>query len=282
MIDTQHIQPEDLALYALRSLSPEESSAVEAHLGTCRECRTALEETQNDLVLAALNVELEAPPTSARERFMTQVQREKRVVAIDQHPATAGRTEEAAPKAARKPAGGTVLPWLGWAVAAGVLFFTVSQYHDREQLQTTITAQAAQLQSETEQLASVSAEAVKARAVLETLTASSAMRVTLNTTHAPKPAPQGRASYLASKGTLVFIANNLDPLPLDKVYELWIIPANGTDPIPAGTFHPDARGNASVVLPNIPKGVPAKALGVTMEAEGGSTKPTLPILMVGQ
>jgi anti-sigma-K factor RskA len=135
---------------------------------------------------------------------------------------------------------------------------------------------------ETEQVASLSADALKARALMETLTASNTLRVTLNTTPGAKPAPQGRASYLASKGTLVFIANNLEPLPLDKVYELWIIPADGTAPVPAGTFHPDAHGNASVVMPKIPTGVPAKAFGVTMEAEGGSAKPTLPILMVGQ
>ena len=70
-------------------------------------------------------------------------------------------------------------------------------------------------------------------------------------------------------------------LPIAKVYELWIIPADGTAPVPAGTFRPDARGYASVVMPQIPKGVAAKAFGVTMEAEGGATTPTMPILLVG-
>jgi anti-sigma-K factor RskA len=38
---------------------------------------------------------------------------------------------------------------------------------------------------------------------------------------------------------------------------------------------------ASVLLPNLPKGVSAKAFGVTMENAGGSTTPTLPILLAG-
>jgi anti-sigma-K factor RskA len=36
-----------------------------------------------------------------------------------------------------------------------------------------------------------------------------------------------------------------------------------------------------VVLPPLPKGVEAKAFGVTVEDEGGATTPTLPIILVG-
>jgi anti-sigma-K factor RskA len=116
---------------------------------------------------------------------------------------------------------------------------------------------------------------------MDTLTDRNAMRVTLNTSATTKPLPQGRATYVASKGSLIFIANNLEPLPAAKVYELWLIPADGTSPIGAGTFHPDAHGNASVIMPELPKGVAAKAFGVTIEADGGSPKPTMPILLVG-
>ena len=46
-------------------------------------------------------------------------------------------------------------------------------------------------------------------------------------------------------------------------------------------FHPDESGNASVIMPPLPKGVEAKAFGVTIEDEGGADKPTLPIILVG-
>ena len=67
-----------------------------------------------------------------------------------------------------------------------------------------------------------------------------------------------------------------------KVYELWLIPADGHAPIPAGTFKPDAQGYASVILPQLPKGVVAGQFGVTVEQEGGSSTPTLPILLAGK
>ena len=49
--------------------------------------------------------------------------------------------------------------------------------------------------------------------------------------------------------------------------------------MPAGLFKPDANGNASVVLPELPKNVAAKGFGVTVEADGGSPAPTLPIVL---
>jgi anti-sigma-K factor RskA len=51
--------------------------------------------------------------------------------------------------------------------------------------------------------------------------------------------------------------------------------------MPAGTFRPDERGFASVVLPELPKGVAAKAFGVTVEDAGGSLTPTAPVIMRG-
>jgi anti-sigma-K factor RskA len=273
MIHTEHINPEDLALHAMRLLSDDEARTVQEHLAHCSECRAEFMAAQNDLSILALSVELEAPAPRARERFLQQVAREKRVIPID-------RAEKAAPPVA--PAtGGKLLPWLGWAVAAGVTFSAISLYHDRSELQTTVSDQSAAIRAQTAQMATLSADASKAHAIMDALTDSKAMRVTLNTTPAAKALPQARATYLADKGTLVFIANNLEPLPQNKVYELWLIPASGSAPLPAGTFHPDARGNANIIMPELAKGVQAKAFGVTIEAEGGAASPTMPIILVG-
>jgi anti-sigma-K factor RskA len=87
--------------------------------------------------------------------------------------------------------------------------------------------------------------------------------------------------YLADNGGLIFQANDLGQLAADKTYELWVIPANGQAPIPAGLFRPDAAGSASVVLPPLHRGIPAKAFGVTIEKAEGSATPTAPILLVG-
>ena len=55
-----------------------------------------------------------------------------------------------------------------------------------------------------------------------------------------KPQPQCRIIYLRKTGTLVIAANNLPALPGNKVFELWIIPADGSAPVPgAPKFTPN-------------------------------------------
>jgi anti-sigma-K factor RskA len=94
--------------------------------------------------------------------------------------------------------------------------------------------------------------------------------------------PVGQVSWLASKGALVFIAGGLRDLPADKAYELWLIPAEGKAPIPAGLFRPDADHGATVVLPPLPAATQAKKFEVTVEPGRGSETPSLPIVMQGQ
>lgn len=94
--------------------------------------------------------------------------------------------------------------------------------------------------------------------------------------------PVGQVSWLASKGALVFIAGGLRALPEGKTYELWLVPAQGKGPIPAGLFRPDADHGATVVLPPIPADTQAKLFMVTVEPAAGSATPSLPIVMQGQ
>ena len=170
-----------------------------------------------------------------------------------------------------------VLAWTGWAVAAGCSFVAGLQFHQRQQIQSSIAAQQARLDDVTKQSA-------HAQDALATLTAANAMQVALRSTTEVKPGTPSAtalAAYLADKGALVFIATHIEPAPAGKVYELWLLPADGRSPMPAGTFKPDAQGSASVVLPQLPRGVPAKGFGVTIENDGGSDTPTLPIVLAG-
>jgi anti-sigma-K factor RskA len=105
------------------------------------------------------------------------------------------------------------------------------------------------------------------------------MRVTLVAAKTP-PQPQGKAIYVRSRSSLIFLASNLPALPPQKAYELWLIPISGA-PIPAGVFKPDAQGSATVINPPLPAGVEAKTFAITVEPEQGSWVPTMPIVMVG-
>jgi anti-sigma-K factor RskA len=287
----RHIEPDDLALYALQALSVEETATVAEHLRGCARCREEVAALQGDLAALALSSELQTPPAAARQRLLQQIGRERRLASVAEvapaepaleggdrergHEAGGGRGQTcgAVEEIGRRRGGARALPWLGWAVAAGVTVAAGNLYRQREELR-------AGLQQKSAAIASLSVEAARGRAVLDALTDRAATRVTLTQTPEP-PKPVGRATYVPEKGTLLFVASNLAPLPQDKTYELWLIPADGSASIPAGTFQPDSRGNASVILPEVPKGVTAKAFGVTIENAGGSPTPTLPIVLAG-
>jgi anti-sigma-K factor RskA len=164
-------------------------------------------------------------------------------------------------------------------LAAGLAVTTGMLYREREAIREAMRgAMAAQAIT----VDRMKAEVAAARQVTDTMTDNTAMRVTL-TKGKTAPVPQGKATYVASKGTLIFLASNLEQLQPGKTYELWLIPAAaGGTPIPAGTFRPDEHGNASVIMPPLPKGVEAKAFGVTVEDEGGSPTPTQPIILAGE
>jgi anti-sigma-K factor RskA len=299
MSEPRRITSEDLALFAMQLLSKEEAAEVAAYVAQSSDARRELAEIQGDLAIYAHTVDLHSPPAQVRERLMKQVAREKKTVPIDRPIVAETRaaetvvppgaiftesgafvpsyvTEEIATK---RGIGSKVLPWVGWALAAGLALTAGKFYYEREAMRETVhgamTAQANTVDR-------LTADVAAARQVMDTMTDSSAMRVTL-TKGKTAPTPQGKATYVASKGALIFLASNLEQLQPGKTYELWLIPAAaGGSPIPAGTFRPDERGNASVIMPPLPKGVEAKAFGVTVEDEGGAAAPTPPIILAGE
>jgi hypothetical protein len=169
-----------------------------------------------------------------------------------------------------------IFPWLGWGVAAGLALVAGNLYHERDALRASTTVQSGQIDK-------LSADAASAKQLVDAMTDPTAKRILLTkaSSEAGTAQPEGRITYVPVNGTLIFMGNNLEPLETYKVYQLWLIPSDGRDPIPAGTFHPDERGNASVVMPPLPKGTEAKAFGVTIEDDGGSQTPTMPIVMAG-
>ena len=272
----QHIEPEDLMLFLLEMLSQQERTAVIEHLESCPACHEellAVRASLGDFALAATPEE--EAPDGGRERMLITIGKEKAGFTPAQHPAAAVSSiaDGRRPVSATLP--GRVSRLAGWAAAAVFALVALHFYQDRETMSGMLAEQG-------QQIARLSADQARARELVDALTDRSAQRVTLSLTKAPAPPqPSGRATYIASRGTLIFVASHLDPLPAGKTYELWVIPANGHAPIPAGTFKPDEHGNASIVTARLEGAVAAKAFGVTIEAAGGSTTPTLPILLAG-
>jgi hypothetical protein len=299
-----HIDPEDLTLYALQFIEGEQADAIAAHLAHCADCGNELALIHGDLAATALATELESPSPAARQRFLAQIAHEKHaaqesqilqenkvVPIVQQNKQAESPAESAQPPLASFGRKGSILnpieeerpkrrvglgifAGLGWAAAAALAFFAFTLHQNSASLRGTIASRAGEVER-------LNAEAANSHQLLEALTDPKAVRVALTAKPQPKPSPIGGVTYDSDKGTLVFLASNLDPLQLYKVYELWIIPADGSAPIPAGTFHSDDSGNASLIMPDLPKGIVAKSFGVTVEDDGGSQTPTLPIVLAG-
>ncbi len=290
MNESRPIPTEDLALYAMQALSADEMDAVAAVLRESPEARQELARMRGDLALLSLSSEQQQPPAEAFDRLKARMAQERQSAVA---PASAQRQVGPAPMAAgsvvaseasadkatsdtlvempRRSKWSIVTPWAiaaALAIATIILGVRASSLNDA-------------LSDVTRQVANLSSKASRAQQVLEVLNAPNAQRVTLTIAKTP-PEPNAHTVYLPERGALVMQASNMKQVPVGKAYELWVIPANGSAPVPAGTFSPDAQGFASLVLPKLPTGVAAKAFGITIENAGGATTPTAPILLSGE
>ncbi|HEX5236807.1 MAG TPA: anti-sigma factor [Silvibacterium sp.] len=277
MSGTQHISQEDLALYSMQALTPAENAEVRAHLDSCAACRAALADVLADVALVGLSVPQQPIPEGGRQRFLATMRNTPQ--SASSTATTTTRRSDSTP-----PPRGSSLGWLaglGWLAAAVAIAFAFYFGVHRSALQRQLdrqSGQVAQLSAENQQL---SEEAQELHKLMNALTSPDAKQVTLTETRRPAQ-PAGHVTYMAKSGALLLVASNLHPLPQNKTYELWLIPANGKAPVPAGLFRPDASGSASVVMPPMLEGMQAKAFGVTVEIAQGSPTPTLPIVMSGQ
>jgi hypothetical protein len=271
------ISPEDLALYALEAFPANEMAAMAAALRSDPQAQQELARIRGDLALLALSTDQQPAPVGALDRLRARM-REEDQTAANTMATPAARTPmqmtdttyEIAPSS-RRSKWAVFTPWAiaaALAIACSILGYRVSSMNDA-------------LDGESRLVSNLAAKASHAQQVLEVLNAPEAQRVTLTATKTA-PAPTAHTVYLAERGALVMEANNLKPVPADKAYELWVIPASGGAPLPAGTFRPNSEGYASLVLPRLPSGVPAKAFGITIENAAGSATPTLPIVLSGE
>jgi hypothetical protein len=288
MNTANHITQDDLYLFALQLLPDANMKNAATHLKECAVCRAQLGEIQGDLVTYALTAETQTPPSQARERLLRQVAEEKKVIPIDPveqqiepmlYPRNSRMFQMDAPEEREPRRVAPVLAWVGWGAAACLAVVAGMQVDQRKLVEQDLSVATAQLSQSV-------AQSERANEVMQTLNDASAVQVALhvplNAGAVPKLDPEAHATYVPETGALMFVADHLDPLQPEKTYELWLLPADaGQAPIPAGLFKPDANGNASVVMPALPKGVTAKGFGVTVEDDGGSKTPTAPIVLAG-
>jgi len=236
---------DDLALYALGSLTSEERVMLEKHLEECPSCRRELEALRGDLSLLSLTTVGPRPPARAKQRLMAAIAAEPR---LPKPLAAAGRSHS----------------WwgtLGWAAAAAMVLLCIGLVRQNSSLSRDLALLRAQFGGQARELEQVNN-------TIRALSDPEIQPVILRTPNSA-PQPQGKAFYRRRSRSLIFLVSSLPQLPPEKVYELWLFPTNGGAPIAAGLFKPDARGNATVVNPPLPEGIEAKNFAVTLEPESG-------------
>jgi anti-sigma-K factor RskA len=253
-----------LALYALDALdNSQEVAELEAHLGTCGECRRELEALRAHAALLAFSAVGPKPPERARQRLLTAIAAEPRVERRKGRPLVLGRLRSR---------------WLSFAPVAVMLLLAVFSLMLGINLRN-VQRELRQAREQNRQMRDQVAKAQHAEEVLAMWDDPNAMHVKLVSTPQAPPPALIQTIYQKEKGHILMVANNLAPLQPNKVYELWLLPANGSAPMPAGTFKPDASGNGMMLHPMETAGIEARGFAVTIENEGGSQTPTPPVVM---
>ena len=256
-----HTQYADvLALYALGAVDAAEAAELEAHLRTCPECRQELAALRGDAALLALSAVGPAPPQGARQRFVAAIANEPRKAP--------GR---------QKVVIGVLRPrWLTFvpvAVSLALAIFSLMLWRANSRLLGKLELAQAQLADTNEKLR-------QAQELVAVFHGADSKDFTLVAVQKP-PQPHVKTFYSPKVGRLVLVAGNLEPLPPNKAYELWLLPANGGAPMRAGTFKPDQKGSAMMDHKMSVAGIDAKGFAITVEPESGSDVPTPPIRFSG-
>jgi len=266
-----HIPEDDLVLYALALHSDARLHGITAHIALCTVCRSQLAAVDRALAGWAATQLSGELPEGMRDRAIARF-----------------RTEAAAPaqqvKASRRK--GLVLNRFAdlrdslseprpFQIAAGALaiLLAIVAWDDSRHIQ-----EARQLVHQTQRFQN---EAVQMEALQAFLNGTGATSITLHPRLTLDSDPVGHILFAADSGQLIFHAENL-PLPHPgKVYTLWIVPMGGKPAIAVGTFNPDSKGNAAIILPKLPLSLVPLDFRVTEEDSAEAKAPTGQPILIG-
>jgi anti-sigma-K factor RskA len=247
------------ALAALGVLEGEDARSFEAHLAEgCPRC----EEIVADLRAASSALAAGAPAVAPRASLRAEI---------------LASLEERAPRVApiRRPSSPAGLAWFLAAAASLVLLFIglddARLRREREALERRSAALASRLTAAERDLARKELR-VK---VLE----SEDVRILFLSGQGPQPQARAKVFWSEKAKRGVLLAGNLQSLPSDKQYELWVFDKG--KPVAAGVFDVDTEGRALFESPDLSVITAAQNFAVTIEPRGGVAAPSGPIVLVG-
>lgn len=249
-LKTEELQ-ERAAIYALGALSQHEARAFENHLREeCRLCQEEVASFAETVGRIGLSAEPQSPPDYLRDILLSRIEKEdrqqSRVIRFPEQSATS--SAESSPSNKRAYLRLAVAASLALMAAAAILFWR----------------QAERLQNELEQVKS---------------STSSSLRLIQMDGQEAAPQSSGSIYWDVEKNRWV-VAVTLPPLPAGKVYQLWFVTPDAK--ISAGLIRPDSGGKG-VALVEVPRNInKLAAAAITLEPEGGSEQPTMPIYALGK
>jgi anti-sigma-K factor RskA len=243
-------------------LAGEESAEYERLLeGECVECEALLPELRRAASGLAAAAPARTPPPSLKERILASL------------PPAAPLARDAPSRAAeRSPA---FVAW-AFAAAAAILFVIVALddarlRRQREELRAENSELAARVEADRSELAR---RDLRAR-VME----SDDVRVLFLGGQGPQPGARAKVFWSENAKRGILVAGNLEPLPPDRQYQLWVF--QDGKPVDAGVFDPDPSGRAIFESKDLAAIRTAENFAVTIEPRGGVPQPTGPIVLVG-
>jgi anti-sigma-K factor RskA len=264
---------EQAGLYALGALSQHEARSFEVHLsGGCDVCELELREFEEVVGLLGLEAAEAAPPPQLKQMLMATVAQEPAQSPRERSNIVGGARTRVAPAAPR--ATGAILPW-ALAACLGILGIgAVLEWRQANANIETVQSQTAQLRQE---LARGQARLEEQEQEIGVLATPGSAALAL----------AGQKEHPESKGTVYWnkrdnrwvVAADLPPAPAGKQYQLWYITA-GAGPQSAGMLNTDDTGHGFSVVALPPTATGIAAAAITLEPQGGSEKPTLPIYAV--
>lgn len=273
---------ETAALYALGALSQHEARAFESHLREgCLACEQELKEFEHVVDHLGSSASEVTPPSYLRELLLARVEKESQVSPVVPFRERLEVVDTQAVTPPRSPG----LVYLPWALAASIAVFaivaTLAWLQTRREAQM-LQGELAQTRSETQRLIeqiTYQGNRVNELAQINTILVSPNSRTIPLSGLEPAPSSSARVFWDLNNGRWVVTAD-LPPAQAGKVYQLWFV--TPAEKISAGLIKTDENGHGFTVVDFPAKIDQLVAAAITLEPEGGSAQPTMPIYAMGK
>ncbi len=255
---------EQASLHVLGALSDSEAQEFKARLRLDPELQAYVARLSTATGALAGAVPASEPPPQLRAKVLARIEPPQKVVARPERP-------------------WNPFAWLPWAVAAGLaglcVFLSVTDTQHRQ----TISVQARQirdLNALAQSLQAATNELAQTVVALQETNRLADLKIAmLNSLMADAPKTVAVSLWDSREQNGVLVVQNLNALPADRDYELWVIEEGGA-PVAASVFHLDNRGNARIEYKPSKLIKAAGKFAVTIEAKGGVASPTLKNLVL--